>query len=435
MSNKKKPYNFRKERTKGTAFMILEELERFQVEDIISYIYHKDNDNFINILIKNIEKRLVLAKVNPEKFKQELHKFFQDTAQEIKAQNKIKKFYEFSHIMLKKLYIYDEKWHIACAYYDTLIQIADYFTGVHEQIIGISKDGSKVFTVPEMHHDIDRIMADAMKNKHKFKTFNEFQEHIIKLYNKNGYKVSSMLDIDQLFTEERCSNNMQFCMTYFIDETCRDIIQKPYGLPINEIYKFSLPKKPTEVYKTYLQSRRRLLPNKGIKLNGYRKDNNIQEIYFKEKYVLDRIYLLYRIKVNDSYLSGYYDTQDCFFYSYFKDSHGDNNKINKHHFLLENYILELYSILTTDIEIEAELDYIEEEESKSQGKIITRKLNRNNLSSIYTEIEPYIRKLPFGAVASDEAILLAKKYGIKLSNDETFVRGFTKQVYKKEAQN
>ena len=50
----------------------------------------------------------------------------------------------------------------------------------------------------------------------------------------------------------------------------------------------------------------------------------------------------------------------------------------------------------------------------------------------FIEVDAYIRKLPKGARASQEAIKLASEYGIKLDDDETFVKSFKKEIYKKK---
>ena len=44
-------------------------------------------------------------------------------------------------------------------------------------------------------------------------------------------------------------------------------------------------------------------------------------------------------------------------------------------------------------------------------------------------ISPYIRKLPEGATASEEAIQRAKEFGYELSEGETFVRPFTRKTF------
>ena len=71
-----------------------------------------------------------------------------------------------------------------------------------------------------------------------------------------------------------------------------------------------------------------------------------------------------------------------------------------------------------------------------KSNIMNKKsINHRNLENYQEElidINYFIRKLPEGATASDEARELAQKYGFELSDGETFVRKFKKTIYKKK---
>lgn len=49
-------------------------------------------------------------------------------------------------------------------------------------------------------------------------------------------------------------------------------------------------------------------------------------------------------------------------------------------------------------------------------------------------IAGFVRKLPEGAIASDDAKRVAEQYGFELAADETYVRPFIKQVFVRKNQ-
>lgn len=59
---------------------------------------------------------------------------------------------------------------------------------------------------------------------------------------------------------------------------------------------------------------------------------------------------------------------------------------------------------------------------------VTKKLDHNNYYSEQRSINGYIRKLPKGSNASEQATNYAKQLGIELEQDETYVKPFIKHV-------
>ena len=57
-------------------------------------------------------------------------------------------------------------------------------------------------------------------------------------------------------------------------------------------------------------------------------------------------------------------------------------------------------------------------------------MNKENLEAGEASIQGYIRKLPAGHKASEEAKELAESLGYDLDSNETYVRPFIKQVFR-----
>ena len=185
----------------------------------------------------------------------------------------------------------------------------------------------------------------------------------------------------------------------------------------------------------------------------YRNSGDYSKVFFKEVFSDDKIYLLYKVlNDKDEGFCGFFDTKSQLFYSVFRDTSGENN----FHSSVENFILENYYHLTCNVEIDRKrnfallvvddisdgnLFYYKEQpvvqyfyennsialESKKRKPYL--KGNHVELDVVDIVISPYIRKLPLGATASEEAIAYAKEMGYSLAPNETFVRPFKRKSY------
>ena len=57
-------------------------------------------------------------------------------------------------------------------------------------------------------------------------------------------------------------------------------------------------------------------------------------------------------------------------------------------------------------------------------------LDKSQYAAVISQIGPFIRRLPFGAKASEEAKARAREFGILLGEGETFVRPHKKTIYR-----
>ena len=146
----------------------------------------------------------------------------------------------------------------------------------------------------------------------------------------------------------------------------------------------------------------------------------------------------------------FYDISIKQFFSIWKET--DEGKI--YHYQVENFILEVYCHLTSDIgydrkknsklkvvnDINSVEDYYEQQPiaqfvynnnenvSNKSKTPFKRSYDKSQYIEISKFINPFIRKLPLGWKASEQAIKIAEKYGYDLKENETFVKPFEKKV-------
>lgn len=435
MSKKKRGgfYNPQEKRTEMTAFVIVNKIQGYTEEEVLLSIFQYDQDPFIRKLINEMEYIFLDAVANPERFKANLHQAFLKEAQNILEQNKVREFFEYVLTMQAKLASKEVSGNISDAYYDMMIQLSTYLVPYNKIIVGISPDG-KPITVNEIYPNLDKILYEChVKANHRGLSADDFIDLSVKELRRNGYpNVDCIADIDLLLMEERLITNMFFLVTLFVDSKDSPLLQKPYIHPAMNDFSFPLKHFYTKELKEHLTNRKRLLPSNGITVS-FNDDSCFGEIYLKEKFVLDALHLAYRVSINGRNITGYYNTKTQYFCSVFGESaQGSKIDVKAVHKRIENYILEAYALLTTEIESNICLYTSDTKDHHTTGKHKSYKIDRNKLTKTNTEVDAYIRKLPLGATASEEAVSLAEKYGIKLNPDETFVRPFVKTVHRKE---
>jgi hypothetical protein len=256
-----------------------------------------------------------------------------------------------------------------------------------------------------------------------------------------------------IFSEEMIVN-MLFQMTYFIDEQTENMFPYPYhpvafgggGLPREW--------KPTSFYLEQLKTRSYFLPPKGV-LARFKNADNITSILFREKFISDKIFLLFKVQFVDSggYISGFFDTQEQICHTVWLHAHGGF----LYHPPLENFILENYYHLTCDAVVDIKkayalniVDNLDKPVPLKPDQPIVQYLSlsgpvrssdkkqsyvpydKSKYTTKLAEVLPYIRKLPAGAKASPEAIQRAKELGYSIGPGETFVRPHKKKVFRKK---
>ena len=174
----------------------------------------------------------------------------------------------------------------------------------------------------------------------------------------------------------------------------------------------------------------------------FRNSRKFHRLLLKELFANHSVVLLFRMTTDTGDISGWYDPMKGAFYSPFSHTQGFGEDV---HFLLWDIVLWAYAAYSCQTELAAPTsesylqliaDRADTEVSFSAIAGVLRPVLENGdegakLSSQpdkyetrLTSIAGYVRKLPTGQKASEEAILEAERIGLELEPDETFVKPF-----------
>lgn len=416
----------RKIRTKATAMTVLTLVENINIEELIESLFIQSDDEFTRKMLKEYEKQLILAKLKPEEFNKNLNMFYSDMAKYIKKNNLLKNFLMFYYIVFKNQNKNALSNNIIFKLYMNIIpQQLDYLVNKENTICGVdSKNKSILIRDPYPYIDYP---AFILKKSNRDISV----ENLKKEYKRFGYTIENQKDIAMLFNEYTLVSNSINLNSFLIDENTVDMVSFNH---ITLSYPMEIPKgNINNDILSYLNKRNRFLKNGEIEINLIA--GELRKITFKEVFLEDNLFLIYKLtnKEGKSF-TGFYDINDDFFvspyteYSEYSDLHND----------IKSLVLESYIICTTDIDKEKTRFYeLKMGISKTVEKDVKtiqryyKKYNKDNLLLSCAEVSSYIRKLPPGATASEEAKENARKYGIELKPNETFVKSFEKTVYKK----
>lgn len=431
-------------RTEGTIMSIYLKLEGIKTEDLITDLFLYVEDEVEKELVKMFESVLIRASMDAEFLKNNLHKFYKDTARFLKKENLYKNFSDFSYFIYKSFSQSSTNVNVLSAYQDLLLQQFAYLVPPGKVVYGITTSGELMIT-DEIYPYLDYpgYIIDEKNIRDK--------RQIEKLFKSYGYDKDVFSKFEEMASNERLLVNMFTEMTKFINEDTSGIFPEKLFMPSHGI-PTTRKWKDSKIYKDLLQKRKYILPSDGI-TGVYKNAADIKSILFKEVFEDNQVYLLYKIENNnDEGFYGMYDIKDEFFYSIYKDSTAEA----KYHTFIENFVLESYCYLTVDVEVDRKrnlslsiVDNIEEnnfhypeqpvvqfmykEKTTSSNDSNEKKLrnyNREKYKEETISINPYIRKLPEGAFASEEAINRAREFGYELEAGETFIRPFTRNTFK-----
>lgn len=433
-----------RKRTEGTILSILIKLKGIPTDELIADLFLHTEDEFATELVKKFEGILIKASMDLNYLNENLHDFYIETAKYLKENKMYNNFSKFAYFIYSNLSNNNVNLKILSAYQNLLLQQFCYLTPPGKIAYGITTDGKLMITdeiYPFLDYPIYEIEEKNIKNPNEIK----------KIFKSYGYSIETLMDYEKIFLNEQIVTNMIIEMTNFINEDTSDIVPDRFIIAskgISTIRKW----KDTSFYKDLIKRRKYILPSSGV-LGIYNNAGNIHSILLKEYFMDNQIYLLYKIiNKDDEGFYGVYDIKNDFFYSLYKDSTGEE----KYHSFIENFILENYCHLTTDIEIDKKrnmalqiVDNIEDnnfhypyqpivqfvyKDNKNYSSNKDAKTLKNYDKKKYKEetitINPYIRRLPDGAIASDEAIERAKDFGYELAKGETFVRPFKRKTYR-----
>lgn len=438
-----------KQFTMPSAKIIEENLKNVDLNDLISGIYLKSSDEDVSYFIKQYEIQLILCMTQEEKFEEGLHDFYLKMSDYIHENKLYKKFYKLCYLVYIKLNTKDIPEDIINAYQNLLMQQAAYFMGTPKKCgYGVDSKGGLMY-VDEPGENLTEInyeMGKMMDGKRPY-------EPLKSLFGKYGYKdVETFPDAEKIINRDQILSNMLYQMAYFITDENSYMISKPYRNPLMSIYFNSVFRTSYDEKKLLdrLSKREFLLPAEGIIIK-LANCGEFTEILFEETIIEDSVILLWRAKMHENtYTSGFFDTSSEIFYDAWRDSSARDTV----HYVLQNMILQHYLYLTcvlTKEEKEEFYWYVETKDlTKSSDeqirplvhyniKVMTktekgekleiRHFDRSKYIADLIDINPFLRNLPVGAIASDDATSMARRLGITLPKGKTLVRGFRRKSW------
>lgn len=457
LAGKPFPVQILQRRTMNTAISIMIALEDIPFQKLESSLYFfcegLDTQNFVH----EYEAQLELAEANPEKFMWGLYAFYNQMAARIKKENLYDDFFMLQHLCEKRLFSRNENIDkqqlvVMEAYISLLMENSEYIRPNkfdYNKIICGRKTTGEILTTDDKFPllDLPGYIEDFSETSGKFQEL--YLKKAVEGYKKQGYNVHNLEDVEHILNMDRTWSNNVLDLSFYINEYTYDIL--PLVPFISNVCGLMLLRAivPDTTLKTQLKKRKRTLPSNGY-IVEFEGKTMFKKALFKETYQNNSIIMLYKIETIQGDLSGSYDTRDSYFYSVLNDYRGDNCKEVKENFM--NLILFLYAtavLNNPEIIIQNigkffmwENEHLTAKAYGMSGKpknilepesTTVEKTSRKNNDAYQPEqkaIQGYIRKLPAGQHASENAVSLALTLGYDLESNETYVQPFIKRVFR-----
>ena len=433
-------------RTLSTAVEILDDIQAIPFEKLSMSLYFYCQDVGMKEFTRAYEAQLELAGANPEKFALGLHRFYNEMALKIQKENLYDNFFEFYYRCLK-LRIRNENEKVdatvSTAYQNILIQQMEYMRPNKfdfRTFIAGRKTTGEIITREDPFPTFDMPVFQFRNDLEQGKKIEDPEAYLYELYRKAGYDIHNSDDHLRIVAEDKLHTTTCCTLLPFINEYTFDILPQTIYNADSDIIQRLITQVDLETLKSDLKHRRRTLPTNGVKID-FSGAEIFSEIYFKEILYDNSIYMLYRLSTVNGDLCGVYETRDGFFYSIFQASEAHGYLGDR----MEGLILFLYATQVlgdryrlSDIHRVIDIQGCGELSATAFGQ-------GGKLSNVYdeaphprngeyetaeTSIQGYIRKLPAGQKASQEAKELAESLGYDLEPNETYVRPFIRQVFR-----
>ncbi|MGU8718766.1 hypothetical protein ACV3RR_04790 [Clostridium perfringens] len=429
---------------KSISSLLTQKLYSIDVDEILITLY-LNPDKEIKHIVNYFEKIIIIAKSYPEKLDSALIEFIAKMKLEFKNNpSALKQYYKFLYKSIN--YLNGTYVKITDCYFSLAIEVLSQLSNNGDIISAFNND--KPIFLPEVYPGLFKIV-------NQYTNENLLKDNLLKIGRKYGY---NRFNIPDLLERDRILSNQRYIMAGVLDESDLDLYPNRDEIQITNIKPDTRVWMNTEYYVELLKKRNYKLPKDGV-LCRFNNFGCIKSIFFKEKMFFDKIVLIFQItNLNDEKSIGLYIPIDDIYIDIYI-SHSNTNPYN-----YKNSVLEVYTHLTTNIEItnkkmsaihisdsltdikgsyylnqpimqvlkpikEDNITYVYKDNNKRKFKVY----DKSNYIEIIKDIAPFIRKLPEGFTASEEAKLNALKYGYELKDGETFVKPFEKKVKEKNS--
>ncbi len=433
--------------TFSCAIKVLDQLRDVELHDVVMSVFVYCRDENYQFISREFVKCIETAVLDPDRFVMGLHPFYNNLAAMLKTPEAMIRYSEFLGLFMKLYHTKSQTGimnpNVATAYCDLIMQSLDYLRpkklDVQNTVVGISTQGEALIR-PDYYayQDLASLewLEEVLVNKNPAADHKAFSL-------KYGYTESVYENSD---IHRRIRNgfvNVKTALMPFINEYTYDILPTKY--PNGELKEWLLLLHNVSLnsLKEKLKLRRRTLPANGVKVVFSDPTEEFSELLLKEIVKNDTVYLLYKVSSHNGDFSGYYDTQEQYFWSALWEMQN-----HEPYDYLQSMVLFCYAAIVLD-----DPDYSDEKfhenfknfifpikaKTYQYGGKLKQTYNQTLSNRVLEDperyeqkeilINGYIRKLPDGQKASDEAKARAKQLGYDLKEDETYVVPFTKQIF------
>lgn len=450
--NKPEAIQYYASRALSTACIVVTGIKGIPFEELTLGIYYYCQDAAFRPIAKEYDAQLELAGANPEKFILGLHNFYNEISKKIKREGMISQFIAFmsaceelSHVTTSD-FINKE---MADAYCNLVLQTTDYLRpnqyNLRSALIGVTTDGLPMEGEQYLPYaDAPAVSLQYRKVKGERFSIEEEYFYMLNAYKKQGVDLGDPVSIFKFEQIQKVSDTTRMALISYINEYTADI------LPQMEITELRAPfvhmrmdESITERIPEALKARKRTLPANGVKVLFDDPLGEVSELLLKEMVKDNEVILLYRLTSKRGDYSGYYNTNSEFLFSVLI-----NTKAPEVYTCAKALITYCYARFTTDAFNFEENVFWQEDEPfgikifgiggklknvyKPSGLIEGKSRAGNpDYDTKSAMVNGYIRKLPIGQTASEQAVELARSMGYSLDPDETYVRPFCKSVFVK----
>ena len=445
------PMQILQRRTMSSAIGILESLEGVSFDRISRSLYFYCQDLRMNQFTGQYEAQVELAGANSEKFALGLHKFYNDMANQIKRYSLYDEYFEFYYRCNRIRLENDDKNiedKVIVSYLNLLIQQMEYLKpdkfNFHVTVCGRKTTG-ELMVAEDPFYNIDQPSNKIHDLVAMGKSLDKI--NIREMYKKYGYNIVTSFDLEVLSNIDRIQSTTTIVLSPFINEYTYDIHPTfPYSGRA-DVMSYLISKISLDQIKTELTRRKRTLPFNGVTVT-FQRNEMFKSLLLREVYYDNTIFMLYKLTTDQGDLAGFYDTKGKFMNIALREYKADLSIADR----VASLVLYCYASFVLNkpeynLKQMGETFFYDFEPLEADGYIRGGKpkktynpdninskgqsrINNDNYQSEERHISEFIRKLPEGHHASKEAIDLAESLGYELEDNETFVRPFTKQVYK-----
>ena len=431
----------------NSAVGILSLIEEIPFADLSWDLYFLIKDKNFSELANSYKAVLEVAKMQPDKFLNQLYEFYRQTAKKIKEKNLVRPFFEFLSILMSDFEEQDSKVSAAhkvyVAYLNLLLEQTEFLRtnlfDVDKVIVGINTKG-KLMEITDVAPGLDTVcysLEEALESQN-FKRLAAIQ---------NQYHFD-LNEAEMLITRCQTFDNNVYAMTPYISEYTMDIVPVDFIAADIESIINSVPKVRTPIDTDVLMHKRRTLPTNGLVVEDKNKQSFMHKTLLKEIIYNGEVVILYKLTTALGEMSGFYRKSDNTFYSI--AGHSKNEHVQPIDDVIKNLVLWAYTAYVCgeqiDVNTESYISHFYDYTAVDiafvgkGGKLrvpssgIPRQLiaYQDGYETEVKYISGYIRNLPSGQSASQKAIDAAKALGYDLLPCQTYVNPFERTAWIKK---